>query len=242
MSIQAVERALLVLDMLTKGPLSLIRVSEQLGITSPGAMKILRTLEQRGLVRQTENKLYMLAAGCCRLARSYCRLSSLPDLAREEMTRISLETRNDAILAILEGVEKVNLLRLDASRAWNHLESAVPERVGAALSQATGRVLLAFAPEILLERHLAAYPLERFGGGLQNREEVNRELEKVRERGYAIVDNPRHEVRYLAAPLRDATGTVVAALGAHLDKSQSLSEGIALVCKAAERISAAYGN
>ncbi|OGV73010.1 MAG: hypothetical protein A3K19_17710 [Lentisphaerae bacterium RIFOXYB12_FULL_65_16] len=238
-SIQAVDRAFAALERLAQGPATLSAVSAHLGITLPGTTKILRTLEQHGLVRQTEGRGYALAAGSCRLAQAYCSQTPLVEASWAEMTRISLDTGHHSILAVMEGIEKVNLLRLDAMSGWRHLESQLPERVGPALSQATGRVLLAHVDDDVLHLHLAKYPLARFGGGLRDEAAMRRELKRIRECGHAVLELP--DIRYIAAPVCGPRGRVVASLGAHAAPAQDMAAIVKAVCAAAARISAAYG-
>ena len=100
-SVQSVERALRALDILGEAPASLSSLGERLGITAPGATKILRTLEDLGLVQRGANRTYRLAAGVCGYARAYLRQVGLGAAARPG--GLSRATGNHTILAVLEG-------------------------------------------------------------------------------------------------------------------------------------------
>ncbi len=240
-SVQSVERALRLLSILGEAPASLSTLGERLGITAPGATKILRTLEELGLVRRGANRTYRLAAGVCGYARAYLRQVGLAGVARPALLDLSQATGNPAILAVLEGVDQVNVLRMDAALGALHPESELPERVGPALPQATGRVLLAHAPAGVLAAHLASYPLERYGGGLDGRATLEDELAAIRGRGYAVVSPPCRDVQFVAAPIQAPSGGAIAAVGAHVRPSQDVEATVALVRQAAGAISRELG-
>lgn len=240
-SVQSVERALRALDILGEAPASLSSLGERLGITAPGATKILRTLEDLGLVQRGTNRTYRLAAGVCGYARAYLRQVGLAGIARPALLDLSQVTGNPTILAVLEGVDQVNVMRVDAAHGGLHPESELPERVGPALPQATGRVLLAHAPAGILGAHLDAYPLARYGGGLDGMGALQGELAAIRTRGYAVVSPPCRDVQFVAAPVQAPSGGVIAAVGAHVRPSQDAAVAVALVRRTASAISTELG-
>ena len=240
-SVQSVERALRVLDILREAPASVSSLGEALGITAPGATKILRTLEEMGLVRRGANRTYRLAAGVCGYARAYLRQVGLTEAARPALLDLSRATGNHTILAVLEGVDQVNVLRVDASRGWQHPDSELPERVGPALPQATGRVLLAHVSPGVLAAHLDAYPLARYGGGLNDVAALAAELAAIRRQGHAVVSPSCRDVQFVAAPVQAASGTVLAAAGAHVRPNQDVNDTVRLVREAAAVIARELG-
>lgn len=240
-SVQSVERALRALDILGEAPASLSSLGERLGITAPGATKILRTLEDLGLVQRGANRTYRLAAGVCGYARAYLRQVGLAGAARPALVDLSQATGNHTILAVLEGVDQVNVMRVDAALGGLHPESELPERVGPALPQATGRVLLAHAAPGVLAGHLEAYPLARYGTGLADVAAMAGELAAIRDQGYAVVSPSCRDVQFVAAPVQVASGAVIAAVGAHVRPSQDVDATVGLVKRTASAISAELG-
>jgi DNA-binding IclR family transcriptional regulator len=111
---------------------------------------------------------------------------------------------------------------------------------------ASGKVLLAFLPDKDLAQSLRE-PLRRSTANtVISQERIMEQLEEIRAQGYAIDDGEFEEgVRALAAPIRDNTGKVVAALGmpgpaARMD-AQFIAEVAPALVAAANDISAHMG-
>ena len=239
--IQSVERAFVVLDRLSVSPAPQSEIGNLLGVSAAGAGKLLHTLEGCGIVRRLPSREYALGAGACRHARAYLGQTGLVSWARPVLLALSRSTGNHTILAVLEGIDQVNVMRVDASRAWSHPEFELPETIGPALPQATGRVLLAHAPDSLVAEHFACYPVGQFGGPMETREDARTELAKIRSTGHAAVVPSGRGLLYLAAPVTGVSGAVIAAVGAHARQDHDPSESIERVVGAARELSLALG-
>jgi DNA-binding IclR family transcriptional regulator len=131
-------------------------------------------------------------------------LAALAEPAMQRLAEESGETVN-VMLPTARGAEAI--AQVDGAHvlgAGNWIGRPVPDHCSAA-----GKVFLAHGAAALPRG-----PLERRASGtLTDRARLERELETVREQGYAtIVDELEVGLAAVAAPIRDADGTVVAAL------------------------------
>ena len=205
-------------------------------MSAPGALKIVKTLESLGLVRQLEDKRYELAVGCGRYALAYCRQHPLRDVARPAMEELALAAGDRTVLSILEAERQMTLLVVDPRLGWRHPELEVPSGPHLSLQLATGRVLLAYAPPECARRQFAAYPQDRLPPDLATFADVEALLERVRRDDHAIVPTPQMHVRFLGVPIRGREGRVVAALGLHVAEPRTMEDALALARQAAARI------
>ena len=236
-TIQSVGRAFEVLNRLAEGTANLVTVSQVLGVSAPGTLKILKTLEQLGMVRQLEDKRYELAAGCGKYARAYCTQNPLRDVARPIMEGLSLEAGDRTVLAALEGHHQVTMLLVDARQGWRHPELEIPSGPHPSLQLATGRVLLAYAPLECARAQFESYPSDYLPPELRTFKQVEVLLKQVRSDDYALVPTAQEHMKFLAVPVRDGAGRVVAALGLHVTQPQSEERSLELARQAAARIS-----
>lgn len=82
-------------------------------------------------------------------------------------------------------------------------------------STGVGKATLAFQPEPVIERVIAAGLKASTANTITDPERLRRELVAIRERGYAVDDREHEpEVRCVAAPIRNAGGRVFAAISA----------------------------
>jgi IclR family acetate operon transcriptional repressor len=233
-TIQSVERAFEVLDHLAQGPANLATISQAVGVSAPGTLKMMKTLELLGMIRQLADKRYELAVGCGRYASAYCQQNPLRELARPVMEALSLETGDRIVLAVLQGERQVTLLAVDPRLGWRHPELEIPSGPHLSLQLATGRVLLAHAPGGCARQQYEAYPHPP--AGLASFDEVGALLEDVRQADYAVVPTAQFHMQFLGVPVRDRAGHVVAALGVHVTEPETIEHALGLARQAAVQI------
>jgi IclR family pca regulon transcriptional regulator len=115
-------------------------------------------------------------------------------------------------VAVLDGADIVYVARVATHRIMN---AAI--RVGTrfpAYATSMGRAVLAHAEPAEVDAYLASTTLTALTPRTVTRPaELRAVLEQVREQGWAVVDQELEEgLRSVAAPLRDGTGRVVAAV------------------------------
>ncbi|OGV56128.1 MAG: hypothetical protein A2X49_14570 [Lentisphaerae bacterium GWF2_52_8] len=232
--IQSVARALKLLRFLEDGPKKLSEISAKIEIHPPGALKILRTLIEEELVSKADDNTYSLGLGCCSLVRGYLSKRPFAQAAYPIMAELCETTGQASILAVLDGLDQVNLMRI--SPAGGLPNELVPVKVGTAWPQATGLVLLANKAAEFLDRHLAKHPLSSLSQGPKTRAQLDKILQKVREDDYATV-RVDESLKFLAMPIRNMHGFVAAALGLPLNPSIAMEVQAKSLKKAANLIS-----
>ncbi|WP_199542988.1 MULTISPECIES: IclR family transcriptional regulator [Prauserella] len=224
---------------------TIAEISRELELSASTVRRLMLTLEEHGFVRvDAESGRYRLHHEVVRLGAVAAQTSSLIDVAGPVMERLRDKTEETTQLAVRSGVDVVFVgtrdgplgLRIFHPVGWRH-----PTYLGSA----PGKVLLASLPDDELTELLPEGPWP----GHTSRTVVSPEafidsLGPVRERGYAINDGETEQgVWAVAAPIRDHTGAVVAALNlpcpaARVPASRRM-ELITVTVEAADEISAA---
>jgi DNA-binding IclR family transcriptional regulator len=208
--------------------------------------RLLRTLIQHKLVRQ-DNKTGQYVPGLKLFEMAYRVLNrmELRTQALPVLERLNRQTNLTVHLAILDDGEVVYIEKREADRPIR-MYSAVGKRAPAHCT-GLGKALLAHLPEEELRRIVQEKGLRRYTANtITTWDELVDHLARVRARGYAL-DNGEHEemIHCVAAPVRDHTGQVVAAIsltGAVNHMSLEYAESLStLVLRAAEEISRRIG-
>lgn len=164
--------------------LTLSEVARRAELPRAAARRFLRTLDVLGYVR-SDGKVFRLTPRVLELGFSYLSALSLPEIAQPHLERLSHELDESVSAAVLDGDDIVYVARV-ATRRIMSVGITIGTRFPARKTS-MGRVLLAAAD--------AGYAPE------------------VRAAGWAIVDQELEPgLRAVAAPVRDRTGEVVAAV------------------------------
>src|SRR3954470_24959034 len=211
--VEALARGLDVLACFDAGhrTMSLSEVAGAAGLARPTARRLLLTLEELGFVRTT-GAGFELTPKVLTLGMAYVGALGLWDIARPHMERLVAETGESSSMAQLDGSDIVYVARV-----------AVPKIIALRVDIGTrfpaertsqGKVLLAALPESEVARVVA----EPSRSGLPPAPErplrdLQRELTRVRAQGWALADEELAPgVRSVAAPVRDGSGLVRAAM------------------------------
>jgi DNA-binding IclR family transcriptional regulator len=170
---------------------------------------MLTVLRGTGLVRETADGRYALAAGTMTLARSYLDGLDLRQEAVRVMRPLSAQTGETCHLGVLTLVHVVYIEKIDSPspvRMYSRVGQTNP-----ALTTAIGRVILAYSPAHVLDEVLEAHA--RLSGEPAGRAAIDALLTRVRADGYAS-DLQENELGIccVAAPVFDHTGHVAAGL------------------------------
>jgi IclR family pca regulon transcriptional regulator len=203
----------------TRPELGLSEVSRATGLTRATARRLLLTLVRLGYVRQDGNR-FSLRPRILELGYSYLSALSLPELAQPHMEALVAEVNESSSIAVLDDTDIVYVVRVPTSRIMS-ITIAVGTRLPA-YATSMGRVLLAALDREALDDRLMRVEIRSLTpttvpdeGGLRA------ELERVRERGWAAVDQELEQgVRSAAVPIRDASGTVTAAMNVSVHASR----------------------
>lgn len=194
--------------------LTLSEVAHSCGLSRAAARRFLLTLADLGYVRADRNR-FRLTPRVLELGYAYVSGLRLPDVATPHLEQLVAEVGESASLAVLDGLDIVYVARVTVRRIMS-LCITVGTRFPAQFT-AMGRVLLAHLPDADRESRLAA--IERLAQtpptphALTDPKELDAELHRIREQGYALMDQELElGLRSIAVPVRDRAGTVVAAI------------------------------
>lgn len=211
--VQSMERGLAVIRAFdAQHPvLTLSDVARRAGLTRAAARRYIFTLVDLGYARN-EDGYFSLTARVLSLGYAYLSALSLPEVALPHMRDLVARTRESSSLTVLDDDAVVYVAQVPSARPI-----AVRIAVGTrfpAYATATGRVLLAYAPERWLEEYLSGVKLvAETPWTVSTRSALRESLDTVRADGWALVDRELDVgLRSLAVPVRDPHGAVVAAL------------------------------
>lgn len=211
---QTVQKALNLLEALVRSgqPRRLTELSRQLGLTKPNVYRLLSTLTALGYVQKDPvTTLYSPTLKMWEMGSMLVRDTDLVSVANRRLRRLSEETGESVQLTVFDAGFVVYVDKVDSPQPLKAM-TAIGSRVPATVTS-TGKAMLAWMGVEALD--LAFAHVKRFTPTtLLRRKDIEADLEKTRLRGYAI---NRGEFRVgvcgLGAPVRDRTGSVVAAIG-----------------------------
>ncbi len=211
--VQSLERGLAVLRVFgADAPsLTLAEVARRADLSRATARRVLHTLHALGYVA-FDGKQFELTPKVLDLGYAYLSSMHLSEIAEPTMEALSDLVHESVSLALLDGDDIVYVARVPTKRIMTialGLGSRLP-----AHCTSLGRALLAHLPEPELHAYLARVSLApRTDRTITDPAELAIALAEVRTRGWALVDQElEHGVRSIAAPLRDRSRRVVAAL------------------------------
>jgi IclR family KDG regulon transcriptional repressor len=226
------------------GQLSCSQMARRFAMPRTTVLRIVETLRSEGLL-QREGTTYSAGAELIRLGLQGFDPVRLRESSAPVLRTLAHATGETAHLAILCG-DKALIAEVCDSPAP---VSAVRRSGGLdeIHASAPGKVLLAFHPSASQEAFLARIDLfARTPNTLTTRAALRAECARIRRLGFALDDEEYHlGVRCLAAPVRDAAGVVVAAIGITASTATFPKRRIPMMAKsvlsAAEKLSQSLG-
>lgn len=216
-TILSVERAVILLRKMSEEttPIGVRELARIIGFSPSTVQKLLNSLEVQGLVKQDpKTEGYELGLGIFRLGASVLHQLDVHKVARPRLKELTEQTSESSYLALLtpnmkwyvfvDKVESTHLLRWTADLgAWRPLNCT-----------AEGKAMLAHLPD----EHLDYLKSEGFfrdstPNSITEPEKLRKELEKVKDRGWAYSDEEFAEgVRAVAGPVFNYSGNILGAV------------------------------
>lgn len=211
-TVQSVDRAIVILEILARsGEVGVTELARELGVHKSTAFRLVAALERRDLVEQNAGRgKYRLGTGILRLAGA---TTSRLDLVQESRTvtrALAQHTGETVNLAVLSDGAALYMDQIAGSSALqphNWVGQRIPLH-----ATSNGKVLLSALDRNEVARQVPA--LRAYTANtITTLEGLMRELEEVRQRGFAIaIDELEIGLTAVAAPVRNIHGEVMASL------------------------------
>jgi DNA-binding IclR family transcriptional regulator len=221
-------------------------LARRLGVAKSTVHRLAVTLCADGMLEQNpDSGKYRLGIALFRLGSLVRRRMTVSNEARPFLRELREKVNETVHLAVLDGSEIMYVYNLESTQAIR-MRSDVGVRKPAYCT-AEGQAILAFQPAEVVERVVRDGLAARTPQTITDADALNRALDLVRQRGCAIEDEESEiGMRCIAAPLRNDTGEVVAAIGlagpvSRLSK-KALASFIPHVIETAAAISARLGH
>src|ERR1700677_548676 len=191
--------------------LTLSEVAASTGLSRAAARRFLRTLVQLGYMR-SDGSRFSLRPKILELGYAYLSSLTLPEVAMPHLEQLVEQVHESSSVSELDGDDVVYIARVPTKRIMSVMISVGTRFPAYATSM--GRGLLAAQTPDWLDAYLKATSLRGLTGyTITSPDALRRELLRIREQGWALVDQELEEgLRSIAAPIRDGDGQVIAAV------------------------------
>ncbi|WP_028933689.1 IclR family transcriptional regulator [Pseudonocardia spinosispora] len=223
---QAVERAISILEMISKGPQRPQDVAERLQVHRTTALRLMQDLAKGGLARKNEDGTFTAGyrlAGLAHAALEQFDLRTiahphLRDLCRELQVTVHIATVVDDAVVYADKIEPHGKVRL-------YSEIGKPVRLHAS---GVGKAILAFMPPAERAVLLDGYVFERYTETtVASPDAFVEELRRIRARGFSTDDGEFESfVNCIGHPVYDATGVVRTAISVTAIKADTDLEAL----------------
>jgi IclR family pca regulon transcriptional regulator len=218
-------------------------VAARTGFSRAAVRRLLITLELQGYASHN-GPVYRLSTRTLRLGFSFLSSSSLSVLALPILEEISALIHESSSMSMLEGDDIVYLARSATQRVMS-VGLSVGSRLPAYCTS-MGRVMIAAMAREDFTAYLRRIELKkRTPKSITRKTAFAAELERVRQQGYALVDEELElGLRSLAVPVRSRSGKVVAAINTGVQAARSsatemIERFLPVLREGAERLSIA---
>jgi IclR family transcriptional regulator, pca regulon regulatory protein len=220
--VQSLERGLAVIRAFDAEhrELALSEVARSTGLTRAAARRFLLTLVKLGYVNFSNGR-FSLRPRVLELGYAYLSSLTLPEVAQPHMEALVAQVNESCSISVLDDTDIVYVARVPTRRIMS-ITLAVGTRLPAFVTS-MGRVLLAGLADDEREDRLARLELTPLTSRtVTDKDSLRAILATVGRQGYAATDQELEEgLRSLAVPLRNASGTVVAALNVSVHASRA---------------------
>lgn len=215
----AVVRTLDILELFldAAAPLSAPEVVRLTGLPRTSVHELLATLVSRDYLQKDESGSYRLGVRLLQLGNAYASRFDMLSAANEAARELSARLGETVSVAVLEGADVFYLAKVEA-RDQLRLPSSIGQRLPANAT-GLGKAMLAYVSPPRLRQlftdpdHLPAMTAQ----SIRTLTELEENLEQVREVGVAYErEESAADVSCVAAPVRDSSGSVVAAISVSL--------------------------
>jgi IclR family pca regulon transcriptional regulator len=205
---------------------TLAEVSRSTGLTRAAARRFLLTLVDLGYAR-IDGRLFSLTPRALELGYAYLSSLGLPEIAQPHLQKLVEEVHESSSVSVLDGDAIVYVARASTPQRIMSVAINVGTRLPAHITS-MGRVMLAALDDAELDELLATISFSSVTTmTIVEPRTLRAELERIREQGFAVVDQELEQgLRSVGAPIRAPGGNVVAALNISTHASRSPLEHV----------------
>ena len=193
-------------------PRGVTDLAQSLELSKTATHRLLQTLVSAGYVAKGESAgAYALTTKAWQVGSAALARMDAKTVGAKYLPALAAASRESVHISVLDGVDVVYVDKIDSAHPLR-THSALGGRAPAACV-ATGKALLAYHSDEIVRK--VATGLKRYTArSITSRTALEKELEKVRQRGYAINNCEwRDDICSVAAPIFNAQRSVAAALG-----------------------------
>jgi IclR family pca regulon transcriptional regulator len=225
--VQSLERGLSVIRAFDEDhrEMALSEVARATGLTRAAARRFLLTLVKLGYVHFNDGR-FSLRPRVLELGFAYLSSLTLPEVAQPHLEQLVAKVNESSSISVLDDTEIVYVVRVPTRRIMS-ITLAVGTRLPA-YATSMGRVLLAALPDDELDERLGRIEFQALTKRtVADQDALRTVLASVRRQGYALTDQELEEgLRSVAVPIRDASGTTVAALNVSVHASRATIQAL----------------
>lgn len=204
--------------------MTLSDIARRTGLTRATSRRFLLTLAELGYVK-TDGRMFSLTARVLELGFSFLSALSLPEIAQPHLEELAASIHESTSASVLDGTDIVYVARVPTRRIMSvriNIGTRFP-----AYATSMGRVLLASFDADELDEHLDGTDFPSLTSHtIHTREALVAELARVREQGWALVDQELEDgLRSIAVPIRHGA-SVIAAINVSTTASSHTVESI----------------
>jgi DNA-binding IclR family transcriptional regulator len=245
---QVLDRTFQILDILADDGLGqgVTELAEKLSLHKSTTHRLIMVLESsRYVEKDSATGKYRLGSRILELGLSALSRLDIYEVARPHLRHLVAESGETAHIGVMRNGEIISIVNVESTQALR-----TPSAIGTshpAHCSSLGKAILAFSSEDAVDAFLTGRTMEAYTRNtITSTEGFLKEIEAIRQIGYAIDDEEREEgLRCIGAPVWNSAGEVIAAVsiaGPVFRITRDRTSGLAAaVEKAAGRISAALG-
>lgn len=213
-SVQSVDRALKIIDILQKNPkgLGVTELSYRMDLSKSTVHRMLMSLLKSGFVKRNDSEEYMLGLKLISLGQTVSENLNIRNITSPYLLRLSKSLEEAAHLVVKDNNEIVYIDKIE-SPATIRMFSKVGKRAPMHCT-GVGKAILAFLPEQEMLEVIDNAGLQRFTENtIVKKQEMLSHLEVIKKEGFSL-DYEEHElgIRCAAAPIFNHNSEVVAGI------------------------------
>lgn len=188
-------------------------ISRRAGLPFSTTYRLLGSLTRDGFVDyEPDGRRYHLGLRIFQLGQRVSNHHGFAGTAMPVLRRVTEQTGEATILSVRDGHHHLTVNKVDGPQIFR--VTSDPGHLGSLSTTAVGKALVAFADESEREQLLAELPLDALTDrSITDRQAFRAEIEQVRQRGYAVMDEENEMgMRAVAVPLLSNQGVAFASL------------------------------